>query len=184
MGFRRNAAEWWSDNSNKNMSEYDVNFRRFVGGWLPNALRGAVRELAMVLTQPFRSLHARFTAYRAEKQRALQYNATTVRLEAMLNDYLHDELAVNANGRRILVEDGAAVQPCLVYPEQEHLPVMVGMVTITSFTVWGAVPFVVKIPSELEGNQDVWNRVDRLVKRYKLLGTKHRIEYYTQAVTP
>lgn len=155
-----------------------------MGGWLPNALRGTVRELAMVLTQPFRSLHARFTAYRAEKLRALQYNATTVRLEAMLNDYLHDELAVNANGRRILVEDGVAVQPCLVYPEEEHLPVMVGMQIIHSHTAWGAVPFVVKIPSELEGNQDMWNRVDRLVKRHKMLGTKNRIEYYTQDVTP
>lgn len=155
-----------------------MSFGKFAGGWLPGALRGTVREWALVLIQPFRSLHHRFTQYREEKLLALQYDATTVRLEAMLNDYLHDELAVLANGGRILVEDGAAVLPCLIYPEAEHLPVMVGMQIIHSYTAWGAVPFVVKIPAALQGNQDVWNRVDRLVRRYKLLGTRHTIEYY------
>ena len=160
------------------MSVYDVSFGKFAGGWLPGALRGAVREWALVLIQPFKNLHHRFTQYREEKMRALQYDATTVRLEAMLNDYLHDELAVLANGRRILVEDGAGVLPCLIYPEAEHLPVMVGMQIIHSYTAWGAAPFVVKIPAALQGNQDVKNRVDRLVRRYKLLGTRHTIEYY------
>ncbi len=160
------------------MGLYDVNFVKFASGWLPGPLRGTVREWALVLIQPFRSLHHRFTQYRKEKLRALQYDATTVRLEAMLNDYLHDELAVLANGGRILVEDGAAVLPCVVYSELEHLPVMVGMQIIHSYTAWGAVPFVVKIPAVLQGNQDVWNRVDRLVRRYKLLGMRHTIEYY------
>lgn len=160
------------------MGLYDVNFGKLAGGWLPGALRGTVREWALVLTHPFRSLHHRFMQYREEKLWALQYDATTVRLEAMLNDYLHDELAVLANGGRILVEDGAAVQQCIVYPEAEHLPVMVGMQIIHSYAAWGAVPFVVKIPAALQGNQDVWNRVDRLVRRYKLLGTRHTIEYY------
>ena len=160
------------------MSEYDVDMKKFAGGWLPGALRGTVREWALVLIQPFRSLHHRFMQYREEKLRALQYDATTVRLEAMLNYYLHDELAELANGGRILVEDGAAVQQCIVYPEHEHLPVMVGMQIIHSCTAWGAAPFVVKIPAALQGNQDVKNRVDRLVRRYKLLGTRHTIEYY------
>lgn len=160
------------------MGLYDVNFGKFAGGWLPGPLRGTVREWALVLIQPFGSLHHRFTQYRKEKLRALQYDATTVRLEAMLNDYLHDELAVLANGGRILVEDGAAVQQCVVYPEAEHLPVMVGMQMIYPSSAWGAVPFVVKIPAALDGNKDVRNRVDRLVQRYKLLGTRHTIEYY------
>lgn len=160
------------------MGEYDVDMKKFAGGWLPGALRGAVLEWVLVLIQPFRSLHARFMAFRKEKLRALAYDATMVRMEAMLNDYLHDELAVNANGARILVRDGNAVNPMLVYPMEEHLPVMVGMQLIYPSALWGAVPFVVKIPAALEGDRDVWNRVDRLVKRYKLLGTKHTIEYY------
>ena len=160
------------------MGLYDVNFGKFAGGWLPGALRGTVREWALVLIQPFKSLRHRFTQFRKEKLRALQYDATTVRLEAMLNDYLHDDLAVLANGGRILVEDGAAVLPCVVYSYFERLPVMVGMQIIHSHTAWGAVPFVVKIPAALQGNQDVKNRVDRLVRRYKLLGTRHTIEYY------
>lgn len=161
------------------MGIYDVNFRKFAGGLLPGVLRGTVLYWVLVLIQPFKSLHHRFMQYREDKLRALRYDATTVRLEAMLNDYLHNELAVLANGGRILVEDGAAVQQCMVYPEAEHLPVMVGTVNITDSSLWGAVPFVVKIPAALQGNQDVWNRVDRLVRRYKLLGTKHTIEYYT-----
>ena len=150
------------------MGIYDVNFRKFAGGLLPGVLRGTVLDWVLVLIQPFKSLHHRFMQYREDKLRALRYDATTVRLEAMLNDYLHNEL----------VEDGAAVLPCVVYSELEHLPVMVGMQIIHSYTAWGAVPFVVKIPAVLQGNQDVWNRVDRLVRRYKLLGTKHTIEYY------
>ena len=160
------------------MSEYDMDFGKFTGGWLPQSLRGTVREWALALTQPFRSLHHRFMQYREDKLRALQYDATTVRLEAMLNDYLHDELAALAGGGRILVEDGAAVQQCMVYPESEHLPVTVGMQMIYPAAAWGAVPFVVKIPAALQGNRDVRNRVDRLVQRYKLLGTRHEIEYY------
>ena len=160
------------------MGLYDVNFGKFAGGWLPGALRGTVREWALVLIHPFRSLHHRFTQFREEKLRALRYDATAVRLEAMLNDYLHDVLAALADGRRILVEDGAAVQQCVVYPEAEHLPVMVGMQMIYPSSAWGAVPFVVKIPAALDGNKDVRNRVDRLVQRYKLLGTRHTIEYY------
>ena len=152
--------------------------KKFVGGWLPGALRGAVLEWVLVLIQPFQSLHARFMVFRKEKLRALAYDATMVRMEAMLNDYLHDELAMNAGGARILVRDGDAVLPLLVYPMNEHLPVMVGMQLIYSSALWGAVPFVVKIPAALEGDRDVWNRVDRLVQRYKLLGTKHTIEYY------
>ena len=77
-----------------------------------------------------------------------------------------------------MVRNGAAVLPCVVYSYLERLPVMVGMQMIHSCTAWGAVPFVVKIPAALQGNQDVKNRVDRLVRRYKLLGTRHTIEYY------
>lgn len=161
------------------MGIYDVNFKKFAGGWLPSALRGMVLEWVTVLTQPFRSLHARFMAYREMRLRALQYDATVVRMEAMLNYYLRDELAVFAPNERILVEDGAAVLPCMVYPEAEHLSAMVGTVNITDSSLWGAVPFVVKIPAALQDNQDVWKRVDRLVRRYKLLGTKHTIEYYS-----
>lgn len=160
------------------MSEYDVDFGNFIGGWLPQALRGTVRAWAEVLCSPFKSLHHRFVQYRKEKLTALKYNAQAVSLEAMLNDYLRDELAVYASGRRVKVEDGNAIPSLLVYPELEHQPVMVGMVTVTSAALWGAVPFVVKIPVELQGDQDVQNRVDRLVRRYKLLGTRHDIVYY------
>lgn len=156
-----------------------MDFRRFIGGLMPQALRGTVLAWAEVLCRPFRGLHHRFMQYREEKLWALLYNAQTVRLEAMLNDYFRDELAEYAPERRILVEDGTAVPSLLVYPEAEHLPVMVGMVMVTSSALWGAVPFLVRIPAELEGNQDILDRTERLVGRYKLLGTKHTIEYYS-----
>lgn len=161
------------------MSEYNVDFSKFIGGWLPQALRGTVRVWAEVLCQPFKSLHHRFLQYREEKLWALKYNAQTVSLEAMLNDYFHDTLAVHANGRRIVVEDGNAVPSLMVYGEPEHLPVMVGMVTVTSASLWGAVPFEVRIPVELQGDQSVLDQTERLVQRYKLLGTKHVIVYYS-----
>ena len=160
------------------MSEYNVDFGNFIGGWLPQALRGTVRVWAEVLCQPFRSLHHRFMEYRREKLRALQYNAQTVSLEAMLNDRFRDILAARANERRIIVEDGNAVPALMVCPDSDWQPVMVGMVTVTSASLWGAVPFEVRIPVELQGDQDTLDRVERLVQRYKLLGTKHVIVYY------
>lgn len=156
-----------------------MDLRRFIGGLMPQALRGTVRAWTEVLCRPFKALHHRFMQYREEKLWALQYNAQTVRLEAMLNEYFRDILAVNAPGKRILVEDGTAVPELLVYPEAEHLPVMVGMVMVTSSALWGAVPFLVRIPAELEGDREVLDRTERLVGRYKLLGTKHTIEYYS-----
>jgi len=160
------------------MGEYNVDFGKFIGGLLPQALRGTVRVWAGVLCQPFKSLYARFLQYREDKLWSLKYNAQAVSMEAMLNDRFRDVLEVDANGRRILVVDGQSVPSLLVYPENEHLPVVVGIVKITSAETWGAAPFLVKIPVETQGDQNMLNQVDSLVRRYKLLGTKHVIVYY------
>ena len=160
------------------MSEYDVDFGNYIGGLLPQALRGTVRAWAEVLCRPFRWLHHRFMEYRTEKLWALQFNAQTVRLEALLNDYFRDTLAVHAPGRRFEVGDGNATPSLFVYPNAECLPVMVGFVTVTSASLWGAVPFEVRIPVELQGDQSVLDRTERLVQRYKLIGTKHVIVYF------
>lgn len=160
------------------MSEYNVDLGKFVGGLLPQALRGTVRVWAEVLCQPFKSLHHRFLQYREERLWALKYNAQAVSLEAMLNDWFHDILAANAGGRRILIEDGQSVSALLVYPDNEHQPVMVGMVPVAPAAIWGAVPFQVKIPVEMQGDRNMLNQAERLVQRYKLLGTKHEIVYY------
>lgn len=155
-----------------------MDFGSFIGGLLPQALRGTVRKWTEVLCQPFKSLHHRFMQYRQEKLWALKYNAQTVSLEAMLNDYFHDVLAVHAPGERIEVEDGDPTPSLFVYPEAEHLPVKVGFVMVTSSALWGGVPFEVRIPVELQGDQSVLDQTERLVQRYKLLGTKHVIVYY------
>lgn len=155
-----------------------MDFGSFIGGLLPQALRGTVRTWTEVLCQPFKSLHHRFMQYRQEKLWALKYNAQTVSLEAMLNDYFHDVLAVHAPGKRIEVEDGDPTPSLFVYPEAEHLPVKVGFVMVTSSALWGGVPFEVRIPVELQGDQSVLDQTERLVQRYKLLGTKHVIVYY------
>ena len=160
------------------MSEYDVDFSKFIGGWMPQALRGTVRAWAEVLCLPFKSLHHRFMQYRQEKLLALKYNAQTVSLEAMLNDRFRDTLAVHAPERRIIVEDGNEVPALMVYPNNDWRPVMVGMVTVTSAALLGAPPFEVRIPVELRGDQSVLDRTERLVHLYKLLGTRYVIVYY------
>ena len=160
------------------MDGYDVDFGKFIGGLLPQALRGTVRVWVEVLCHPFKCLHHRFMQYRQEKLWALKYNAQTASLEAMLNDRFRDILAARANERRIIVEDGDAVPALMVYPDNDWKPVMVGMVTVTSASLWGAVPFEVRIPVELRGDQSVLDRTERLVQRYKLLGTRYVIVYY------
>ena len=42
------------------MGEYDVDYGSFIGGLLPQSLRGTVRVWTEVLCQPFKSLHHRF----------------------------------------------------------------------------------------------------------------------------
>ena len=160
------------------MDGYDVDFGKFIGGLMPQALRGTVRVWAEVLCQPFKSLHHRFMQYRDDKLRALKYNAQTVSLEAMLNNRFRDILAARDNEKRIIVEDGDEVPDLMVFQNDDWKPVMVGMVTVTSSTLWGAVPFEVKIPVELQGDQSVLDRTERLVQRYKLLGTRYVIVYY------
>lgn len=155
-----------------------MDFGKFIGGLLPQALRGTVRAWTETLCQPFKSLHHRFMQYRQEKLWVLKYNAQTVSLEAMLNDRFRDILAARANERRIIVEDGDAVPDLMVFPNNDWKPVMVGMVTVTSSSLWGAVPFEVRIPVELHGDQSVLDRTERLVQRYKLLGTRYVIVYY------
>ena len=155
-----------------------MDFGKFIGGLMPQALRGTVRVWVEVLCHPFKCLHHRFMQYRQEKLWALKYNAQTVSLEAMLNNRFRDILAARANEKRIVVEDGGEVQDLMVFQNNDWKPVMVGMVTVTSSTLWGVVPFEVRIPVELQGDQSVLDRTERLVQRYKLLGTRYVIVYY------
>lgn len=157
---------------------YNIFFKRFIVGLLPVALWGNVAELLFVLSKPFRNLHERFMMYRHNKLWQLGYNWTVGSMEAMLNDYYADILAANANGRRILIVAGVADTGVWIYPEAEHLPVELGFVMLTSHTQWGIAPFVVRIPNELDGDMDTLNGVNRWVNEYKIMGTKHIIEYY------
>ena len=157
---------------------YNVDLKKFATGLLPFSLRGSVKELLYALLHPVKALHHRFSDFRGESLWKMKYNACVGSMQAMLNDRFADELAAHAPNRLILIEDGDAVPAVLVYPEAEHQPVMVGTVMLTSHTTWGAAPFLVKIPEELEGNSDLYHAVEALVRQYRLLGTKYRIVYY------
>ncbi len=157
---------------------YEINFKRYIGGLLPISMRGTFLDFCEVLYRPFKSIHHQLLEYRIEKEWCMNYNAQVCKLEAMLNSYFHDEISILAGGRRILIEDGAAVEGIWLYPEEEHLPVDLGCIDITDHATWGAVPFVVKVPTELSGNTDIYNTIDSLVRIYKLFGVKHSIIYY------
>lgn len=157
---------------------FNVDWKKFATGLLPFTLRGSVKELLYALLHPVKALHHIFSDFREESLWRMKYNACVGSMQAMLNDRFADELAISAPNRIIMIEDGDAVPAVLVYPEAEHQPVMVGTVMLTSHTTWGAVPFLVKIPEELEGNTDLYYAVEALVRQYRLLGTKYRIVYY------
>lgn len=157
---------------------YDLNFRRFIGGLIPEAMRGNLADFIYVMSLPFRSLHFRMLEYRREKLWCMQYNARTVSLEAMLNDYFGDVLAVLANNRRILITEGTPVAGLYLYAEEEHLPLLIGCQQVTDHHTWSAAPYVIKIPNELQGDNDLYHTLDRLASIYELYGTKHTIIYY------
>lgn len=155
---------------------YSVNWRRFAIGLLPLAMRGSVKELCSVLTEPVRVLHHRFTVLREDGTWRLDYNCCTGSLQAMLNDRYSDVL--QQVGRPILIEDGAAVRELMVYRNSDYRPLMVGCHTVLSHTEWSAAPFLVKVPVELENNTNLILRIEAYVKQYKMAGTKYVIEFY------
>lgn len=160
---------------------YNVNFKKFAKGLLPFSLRGNVASLVEVLTHPFRVLHHRFSDYRLRKLWFLRYNCTVGSMQAALNDYFADILQNYADGRPILIDDGDSVNGLLVYPEAEHLPILLGCVAVTSHTTWGTAPFLVKIPNDLEDAafiDDMIKTVKRLVDIFKIAGTHYEIIFY------
>lgn len=157
---------------------YEINFKNLAVGLLPQSLRGNVVELMHVLTHPFRVLHHRFMSYRAEKLDQLHYSCCVGSLQAMLNDYFADNIVLQAAGLPILVCEGDIIQETYIYPEAEHLPLMIGCVNIYPLDVWGVYPFVIRVPRVFEENRDMMHKIIRLANQYKLTGTTYRIEYY------
>ena len=168
--------------------EYDINFRKFAIGLLPQALRGIVtRTFIEVLAHPFQELHTVFSLYRAEKMWYMGYNWTADSMQAMLNDYFHESLSSggfdpypdNPANAPIQVVDGVEGNEVLVYPAASHLPVKLNpVVRLTLGITWGARPFIVRIPSAMDGHLDMV-KLHRLVHIFKLYGIGYSIEWYT-----
>lgn len=157
---------------------YNVDLKKLATGLLPFSLRGSVKELLYALLHPVKALHHRFSVFRGESLWRMKYNSCVGSMQAMLNDRFADILNSESQALQILIGDGEPVPTILVYPNEEQEPVMVGMVMLTSHRRWGAVPFVVRIPIEFEGDENLRNAVEKLVKQYKLAGTKYTVEYY------
>lgn len=162
---------------------YDIDFRKFARGLLPTALRGQTLKLLLgVLLKPFESLRDRFIVYKRDKEWYLKYNCTAnpddgSGMQQMLNDYFADLKAVNSCTDDILVETQYSGNEVMLYPANQHNPVMTPVV-ITDISTWNAYPFVVKIPVVLQNAIDE-NQVRRLVNIFKLYGTQFSIEYYS-----
>lgn len=161
--------------------EYDIDFGKFAGGLLPQALRGGVtRAFLNVLAHPFQELHTVFSLYREEKLWYLSDNWTADSMQAMLNDFFADDIqscGLDPDTQPILVVDGVEGNEVLIYPADRQLLVLTP-VGLTLGSTWGARPFTVRIPHEMEGEIDE-DIVKRLVNIFKLYGIGYRIEYYT-----
>lgn len=161
--------------------EYDIDFWKFAGGLLPQALRGGVTRAFMeVLAWPFKEIHTVFSLYREEKLWYLSHNWTADSMQAMLNEFFADDIedcGLDPDTQPILVEDGVEGNEVLIYPADRHLLVLTP-VRLTLGRTWGARPFTVRIPQEMEGEIDE-EVVKRLVNIFKLYGIGYRIEYYT-----
>ena len=161
--------------------EYDIDFWKFAGGLLPQALRGGVTRAFMeVLAWPFKEIHTVFSLYLEEKLWYLSHNWTADSMQAMLNEFFADDIedcGLDPDTQPILVEDGVEGNEVLIYPADRHLLVLTP-VRLTLGSTWGARPFTVRIPQEMEGEIDE-EVVKRLVNIFKLYGIGYRIEYYT-----
>lgn len=157
---------------------YNVDLKKFATGLLPFSLRGSVKVLLYALLHPVKALHHRFSDVRGESLWRMKYNACVGSMQAMLNDRFADILNSVSPALPILIDEGDAVPSIMVYPNNEQTPLMVGWVMLTSHRIWSAAPFVVRIPIAFEGDENLRNAVEKLVKQYKLEGTKYIIEYY------
>lgn len=161
--------------------EYDIDFEKFAGGLLPQALRGSVtRAFFNVLAHPFQEVHTVFSLNREEKLWYLSHNWTADSMQAMLNEFFADDIrtcGLDPDTQPILVVDGVEGNEVLIYPADRQLLVLTP-VRLTLGSTWGARPFTVRIPQEMEGEIDE-EVVKRLVNIFKLYGIGYRIEYYT-----
>ena len=159
------------------MEEYNIDFRKFAKGLLPQALRGTTLLAFMeVLMRPFREIHTDFTLYREEKLWYLNYNCTASSLEAMLNDFFRDDIAacgLDPDAQPIKVVDGVEGNEVLIRPAANRLPVVLKpVVRLTLGSTWGARPFIVRIPNVMHDPDNEYSidegRVRRLVNILKL----------------
>lgn len=159
---------------------YNVNIKKFARSLLSFSMRGNVVRIVDVLTQPFRVLHFRLMDFRSKTSWKLEYNACVGKVQAMLNDRFADIVALLALGHSIQVEDGIAVSETIVFKKSDTVNghIVVGSVVVTSHTQWGAVPFNVKIPIELQNNSSVCDSIERMVQKHKFAGTQYTITYY------
>lgn len=168
------------------MEEYNIDFRKFAKGLLPQALRGtALLTFIEVLARPFNEIHSAFDQYREDKLWYLNYNCTAASLEAMLNNAFSGELEAQGfapddpDEPPIRVVDGVEGNEVLLYPAASHLPVIINpVVRLTLGSTWGARPFIVRIPSAMDGHLDMV-KLHRLVHIFKLYGIGYSIEWYT-----
>lgn len=162
---------------------YDIDLEKFARGLLPTALRGEnLKLLTYFLIDPLKSLYYQFVDFKQTREWYLKYNCTANPddgngMQQMLNDYfsdLKDQYSCTAD---ITVETRYVGNEVVLYPANQSNLVMTPVV-ITDVVTWNAYPFIVRIPSVLQGHIDE-KKVERLVNIFKLYGTSFSIEYYT-----
>ena len=155
------------------MSKYDFNINKLAFSLLSFPLRSeTVKAFIQAFVSIYYGIKCRFETYRRKCDVALSFTSQVFSIEAALNYYLADYLSAPAK----VSDDNENIEPVIAYPELEEKPI------ITDFLVfpearWGYYPFVVTVPSDLQGNTEMLNRVKAIVNKYKMLGTKYIIEY-------
>lgn len=158
------------------MKWYRIDFSRFVYLLIPRI----VRKKTLIawlgsMVFPFNRLQTVFAAYRADIDYKLNHNSQVCYLQAVLNDsFDHIE-------RRIYIADAPIIEwNGFLWDEASDRPIMLGTHFLQGERFIGsdALDFIVYVPLSLRLNDNDKNKMDALLRYYKLAGKRYEIQYF------
>jgi hypothetical protein len=162
---------------------YNFNLKRFINLLLPLKLRNNIIDFLATLLDDIAQIFAKFSVFRATQLKALLYNSQYVNFQRLLND-LYD-----STSRRIRVYDAPYVEPIIVYPAADCVPVNTQITTSSPLLIIynnsvhlynGA---VVELPYSFQSDTNKINQIEKKINTYKFAGVGYKIIYTATPTT-
>jgi hypothetical protein len=156
------------------MNWYRISYSRLALLILPPILRNPVLLAFLnAALKPVSLLYVLFLNFRGDMAHNLGHNGQTCYLQDVLNG------AFDYTLRRIRIEDAPENEwDRFLWLESEDRPIMLGTFILNreAFTGADAIDFVVILPASLNLSADEYNRLNSLLRYYKMAGKRYVLQ--------